>query len=94
MDKQVEIDFREFGLNNPTVIQVRKGDEFIRYEMVGMSVEQISQKVKGLVSFLGIKNPKYTTSPINYNTITRKTLCCPTKSVWERFKENGITIKG
>lgn len=93
MDKQIEIDFREFGLNNPTIVQIRKGDEFIRYEMVGMSVGQLSKKVKDLVEFLGIKNPKYTTSPYNYNSITRKTLCSPTKSVWELFRENGITIQ-
>ena len=92
-DKLVIIDFREFGLNNPTVIQFCPSkDEFIRYEIKGASVEQICEKVKSLEKLFGCNKVKYITSPCNLNEIKECSLANITKSVWELFKENGITI--
>lgn len=92
-DKVVIVDFREFGLNNPTVIQFCPSqDEFVRYEIKGASVEQICEKIKSLEQLFGCKNVKYTTSPYNLKAIKERSLANVIKSVWELFKENGIAI--
>ena len=92
-NKQIIIDFREFGLNNPTVIQFSPSkDEFIRYEIRGASVEQICEKIKMLEKLFDCKKLKYITSTCNLKAIKEYPLANITKSVWELFKENGITI--
>lgn len=92
-DKPTIINFREFGLNNPTVIQFYPSkDEFIRYEIRGASVEQICEKIKMLEKLFDCKKVKYTTSPHNLQSIKKCSLANVTKSVWTLFKENGITI--
>lgn len=92
-EKVIVVDFREFGLNNPTVIQFCPSkDEFIRYEIKGASVEQICEKIKSLEKLFGCNKVKYTTSPYNLKSIKKHSLANITKSVWQLFKENEITI--
>jgi hypothetical protein len=92
-DKPTIIDFREFGLNNPTVIQFYPSeDELIRYEIRGASVEQICEKIKMLENLFDCKKVKYITSPCNLREIKQCSLANVMKSVWTLFKENGITI--
>lgn len=94
-EKTIVVDFREFGLNNPTIIQFCPNkNEFIRYEIKGASVEQICEKIKSLEQSFGCKKVKYITSPYNLKSIKEHSLANVIKSVWELFKENGITISG
>ena len=92
-EKTTIIDFREFGLNNPTIIQFcPSANEFIRYEIKCASVEQICEKIKSLEKLFCCSKVKYTTSPCNLHEIKKCSLANVMKSVWELFKENGITI--
>lgn len=91
-EKTIVVDFREFGLNNPTIIQFCPSKkEFIRYEIKGASVEQICEKIKSLEKLFNCKKVKYITSPYNLRKIKECSLGA-TKSVWELFNENGIKI--
>ena len=91
--KEVIIEFREFGLANPTVIQFYiNSDEFIRYEIKGASVEQICNKIKLIQRVFSCVCAKYVTSPYNLQSIKKRSLANVTKSVWELFNECGITI--
>lgn len=91
--KTIVIDFREFGLNNPTIIQFCPSkNEFVRYEIKCASIEQICIKIKSLEKLFNCKNVKYVTSSCNLREIKECSLANVTKSVWELFKENGIKI--
>ena len=91
--KEVIIDFREFGLNNPTVIQFYPNEnEFVRYEIKGASVEQICNKIKSIQRLFGCENVRYTTSPYNLRDIKQCSLANIMKSVWQLFVDSGITI--
>ena len=92
-EKVIVVDFREFGLNNPTVIQFCPSkNEFVRYEIKGASVEQICIKIKNLEKFFNCKKVKYITSSCNLRKIKECSLANVIKSVWELFNENGIKI--
>lgn len=94
MSKKVIIDFREFGLNNPTVIQFCPNkNEFIRYEIMGASVEQICNKIKSIQRLFNCENVRYTTSPCNLSDIKKPTLANIMKSVWQLFADSGIVIE-
>jgi len=93
-NKSTIIDFREFGLINPTIIQFcPTKDEFIRYEITGASIEQICEKIKRLENLFGCNKVKYITSPYNLRSIKERSLANVSKSVWELFNENGINIQ-
>lgn len=93
-DKLVIIEFRAFGLTNPTVILFHPTEnEFIRYEIMGASIEQICKKIKGLEKFFGCAKVKYVTAPYIFDNIKKPTLANVIKSVWELFNENGIEIQ-
>lgn len=92
-EKVIVVDFREFGLNNPTVIQFCPNEnEFVRYEIKGASVEQICNKIKSIQKLFGCENVRYTTSPCNLSDIKQCSLANVTKSVWQLFVDSGITI--
>lgn len=92
--KVIVVDFREFGFNNPTIVQFCPSkDEFVRYEIKGASVEQICNKIKSLEKLFNCKEVKYITSSCNLSDIKKCSLANVTKSVWELFNENGINIK-
>lgn len=94
MNKKVIIDFREFGLDNPTVIQFCPNEnEFIRYEIKGASVDQICNKIKSIQRLFNCENAKYTTSPYNLSDIKKPTLANIMKSVWQLFADSGIVIE-
>ena len=58
-EKTTVIDFREFGLNNPTIIQFCPSkNEFIRYEIKCASIEQICIKIKSLEKLFNCKKSK------------------------------------
>lgn len=93
-NKPIIIEFRAFGLTNPTVIQFRPTKkEFIRYEITGASVEQICEKIKRLEKFFNCNIVKYVTIPYILNDIKTPTLANTDKSIWELFSENGIEIQ-
>ena len=92
-EKVIVVDFREFGLNNPTVIQFFPSkNEFVRYEIKGASVEEICIKIKSLEKLFNCKKVKYVTSPCNLSDIKQCSIANVTKSVWQLFNENGIKI--
>lgn len=92
--KEAIVDFREFGLAKPTIIQFYPNEnEFVRYEIKGASVEQICNKIKSIQRLFGCESVKYTTSPCNLSAIKQCSLANVTKSIWELFNEHGITIQ-
>ena len=92
-EKTIVIDFREFGLNNPTIIQFCPSkNEFVAYEIKCASIEQICIKIKSLEKLFNCKKVKYVTSSYNLRAIKEYSLANVTKSVWELFKDNGIKI--
>lgn len=93
-DKLAIIEFKAFGLINPTIIQFcPTKDELIRYEITGASVEQICEKIRILEKFFGCNKVKYITAPYILRSIKERSLSNVVKSVWELFNENGINIQ-
>lgn len=91
---RIQVNFTDFGLNNPTKIQFMFDNEMIMYSCTGKTVEQISKRIKQILGLFTPYKPIYKTSPYLFNQIRLKSLASPMKSVWTLFAENGITILG
>lgn len=92
-NEEIIINFRNFGYDKPTVIQFFPSEhELISYEITNASVEQICEKIKGLEKLFNCKNVKYVTSFHSLKMIKTLTLANSTKTTWQLFAENGITI--
>ena len=91
--KSLKVDFQDFGLNTPTRICAKIGNETLTWSCTGKSVEQIADRIKCIVSLWAPYKVIYTTSPYLLNQIKSRSLANPLTTVWELFCKEGIIIE-